>query len=149
MKHSFIYESTIECSAEELFAFHADTQNLSLITPPWIKVDILDYEPPMQEGKRVALRIKKWFISFEWELLFEEVTPPHEIIDRSLRSPFKFFRHSHQFIPINRNRTILKDTVTFALPLQPLSFPFVWLVKYDLKRMFHYRHAVTAKRLSK
>ena len=34
MKHTLIFETPLACSVKTLFDFHADTNNLPLITPP-------------------------------------------------------------------------------------------------------------------
>ena len=148
MKHTLIYETMIDRNVEEIFHFHSDTGNLALITPSNLEVVILKYSPPMKAGDRVTLRIKKWIISFEWELIFEEVSYPYKIVDVAIRSPFKTFRHEHEFIPVNGQRTKLRDRITFSLPLWPLSLPLVWFIKRDIRKMFAYRHRQTASLLA-
>ena len=91
MKYTLIYESSLPCNVEALFDFHADTNNLPLITPLDTKVDIIKIETPLKKGNQAILRIKKGFVSFVWELTFEEVLYPHLIIDVATRSPFKMF----------------------------------------------------------
>lgn len=147
MKHTVIYETLIHCNTKELFEFHADTNNLPLITPPDTKVDILEMQTPLKKGNRAKLKIRKWPLSFQWELVFEEVRYPELIVDVAIRSPFKTFRHEHRFVTVNGTHTILRDTVTFSLPFEPLSTLFVFWIKRDIEKMFAYRHAQTAKHI--
>ena len=143
MKHTLIFETPISCSVKTLFEFHADSKNLPLITPKDTSVDILKLETPLKEGNEAVLRIKKGWLSFVWELTFEKVIYPNLIIDVAVRSPFKFFKHEHHFIEVNRTHSILRDKVTFSLPFEPLSVVAVWFVKRDMKKMFAYRHQKT------
>lgn len=148
MKYTLIYETSLPCNVETLFNFHADTHNLTLITPKDTEVDIVKIETPLKKGNQVILKIKKGFLSFVWELTFEEVLYPHLIIDVATRSPFKMFRHEHHFIAIDEKHSILQDKITFSLPFWPLSVLAVPFVKRDMNQMFAYRHAQTKAYLS-
>lgn len=48
MKHILIFETPISCSVKTLFDFHADTNNLALITPKDTSVEILKLETPLK-----------------------------------------------------------------------------------------------------
>lgn len=149
MKHTLTFETEIDCSCEILFDFHADTNNLPLITPTDTTVTIIKLEKSLQEGNEAVLKIKKGVLSFVWELVFEKVTKPYLIVDVATKSPFKSFRHAHQFIAINGTRSILRDEVTFSLPFAPLSNIALWFVKRDMQKMFDYRHKKTKEGLEK
>lgn len=143
MKHTLTFETPLPCSVKTLFDFHADTNNLPLITPKDTSVKIIKLETPLKEGNEAILRIKKGWLAFTWELTFEKVAYPYLIVDVATRSPFKMFRHEHHFIEVNGTRSILRDVVTFSLPLEPFSAIAVWFVKNDMEKMFAYRHAQT------
>lgn len=143
MKHTLTFVTQLPCSVKTLFDFHADTNNLPLITPKDTSVEILKLDSPLQEGNEAVLRIKKGWLAFTWELTFEKVDPPFLIVDVATRSPFKTFRHEHHFIEVNGGQSILRDEVTFSLPFEPLSAMAVWFVKKDLQKMFTYRHDQT------
>ncbi|MEA2047268.1 MAG: hypothetical protein U9O64_02330 [Campylobacterota bacterium] len=149
MKHTLIFETTIECDAKKLFDFHADTNNLPLITPQDTEVEIIALQTPLEQGNEATLKITKHTISFIWKLTFEIVDSPHLIVDVASRSPFKMFRHEHHFVAIDEKHSILRDKITFSLPLWPLSMIAVPLVKRDMKKMFKFRHAQTKAYLSK
>jgi len=143
MKYQLEFETIIECTQEELFDFHANTNNLPLITPKDIKVEIIKLDEPLQEGNKVVLKIKKALLGFIWELVFAKVQKPSLIVDRAIKSPFKSFVHEHHFITINEKETMLKDIITFELPLAPLSNPVAWFIKYDMQKIFIHRHKAT------
>lgn len=143
MKHTLLFETPIPCNVKMLFDFHADTKNLPLITPKDTSVEILKLKMPLKEGNEAVLLIKKGWLSFVWELTFEKVIYPTLIVDVATRSPFKSFRHEHHFIEVDESHSILRDKVTFSLPLEPLSNVALWFVKRDLQKMFAYRHQKT------
>ncbi|CAA6823407.1 MAG: Unknown protein [uncultured Sulfurovum sp.] len=148
MKHTLIFETQLSCDVKTLFDFHADTTNLPLITPPDTTVKIVKLEEELKEGNIAILKIKKGILPFVWELVFEKVDAPNLIVDVATRSPFKTFRHEHHFIEVNGKNSILRDKVTFSLPLEPLSAMAVWFVKRDLQKMFTYRHNKTKEAIA-
>ncbi len=145
---TLIFESEIDCDVATLFDFHSDTHNLPKITPPGVHVDVIKLDP-LKEGATAVLNIKKGLIGFTWHVLFEVVERPNRIVDVATRSPFKYFRHEHAFIPLDNGKSLLRDTVSFALPLEPLSHIIRWLIAWDIKKMFAYRHEVTRALLEK
>ncbi len=143
MKHTLEFETIIECTPERLFAFHADTNNLPLITPPDTTVEILKLDKELNEGNVAVLKIKKGLLSFVWELVFEKVEYPRLILDVATKSPFKTFRHEHHFLKIDETHTLLKDRVTFSLSFWIFNRPMAWFIKRDMQKMFAYRHKKT------
>ncbi len=143
MKHTLEFETIIDCTPERLFAFHADTNNLPLITPPDTTVEILKLDKELNEGNVAVLKIKKGLLSFVWELVFEKVEYPRLILDVATKSPFKTFRHEHHFLKIDKTHTLLKDRVTFSLSFWIFNRPIAWFIKKDMQKMFAYRHKKT------
>ncbi len=148
MKHTLEFETIIECTPERLFAFHADTNNLPLITPPDTTVEILKLDKELNEGNVAVLKIKKGLLSFVWELVFEKVEYPRLILDVATKSPFKTFRHEHHFLKIDETHTLLKDRVTFSLSFWIFSRPIAWFIKKDMQKMFAYRHKKTLEAIA-
>ena len=111
-------------------------------------MQIIKLETELKEGNEAILKIKKGLLSFVWELVFEKVTYPNLIVDVATKSPFKSFRHEHHFVEVNASHSILRDVVTFSLPLWPLSSVAVWFVKKDMQKMFNYRHQKTKEALA-
>jgi len=141
--HSFTYSSLLKASQEVVCQFHTDTHNLPLITPPWINVAIISMEDPMIEKSIVTLDIRRFGIPTRWEMQIEKLDFPNTIIDVMLEGPFPFFRHERQFTSIDKQTTLMEETITITLPmgwLGNLAFPFI---KRDMDAMFAYRHKAT------
>ena len=148
MKHTLEFETIIECTPERVFSFHADTNNLPLITPPDTSVSIIKLDEELKEGNIAVLKIQKGLLSFVWELVFEKVEYPHLIVDVATKSPFKTFRHEHHFLKMDETHTLLKDKVTFSLSFRIFSRPIAWFIKKDMQKMFAYRHKKTLEAIA-
>jgi len=144
---TIIFETILNAPIQRVYEFHCDTNNLPLITPPWIKVSIVKLDLPLVQGSHIILDITRFGFTQQWEMEIEAMRPNEAVIDRAIRSPFKSFRHVHGFEKIDENQTRMKDMVEFALPFKPLSNIALPFIKKDLKRMFDYRHEATNKAL--
>ncbi|CAA6808904.1 MAG: Unknown protein [uncultured Sulfurovum sp.] len=139
-KFTFKFETTMETSIEKLFTFHTDTNNLPKITPPWIKVKIVDLTLPLKEGSEISLDIKQYGLTNRWVMQIDKMQASSIICDLALKSPFKSFYHERKFEKMDENHAKLIDLIIVELPLYPLSIIAVPFMKYDMDRMFTYRH---------
>lgn len=145
---TIIKSSYINCDVKSLFDFHLDTNNLTYITPPDTKVELLtkDFQPQVSQ----LLRIKstKYFIPMIWEVKIEKIDKPNLLVDVALKSPFAFWEHKHIFIE-HGNMTELKDVITYKLPFGSFGNLFNFFIRRDIQKMFDYRHKITKEILEK
>lgn len=141
--YTLSYSCLIEASVYDVCAFHTDTRNLPLITPPSTKVSIVAMEVPLREKSVVVLDIKRFGITTRWEMQIATLDCPHTITDTMLKGPFRLFRHERHFSAIETNKTRMDETIslTFLLPFVD-KLLFRW-VKKDIDTMFAYRHKAT------
>ena len=95
--HILEQTSLIDCTVEELFNFHLDTNNIKLITPKHTKVELLNYEDKTYEGKLVKLKTTRAFIPIYWIVKIDKLQYPNLLVDVALKSPFAYWEHSHIF----------------------------------------------------
>ena len=140
-----IYEKTslIKCSLDALFAFHGDTKNLQTISPKHIKVTLLNEDFVAKEGAVVRLKTVQNFVPIIWEVKIERFESPSLLVDVAIKSPFKFWKHSHIFTQKEDGYCELKDRVEYLLPFGFLNFLFNVFVAHQLKGMFAFRHEKT------
>ena len=141
--HTLDYSCLLSTAQENVCKFHIDTNNLPLITPPWINVTIISMDDPMIEKSMVVLDIRRYGITTRWEMQIEKLDCPSTITDLMIKGPFPFFRHERRFTAITADTTLMNETITMALPLGwlgALAFP---LIKRDMDSMFAYRHQAT------
>lgn len=132
----------IKCSAQELFDFHMDTNNILKITPPNISVELLTPEITPKEGAVLKIKSTKNYIPINWEVKIEKLEKPHTLIDVALKSPFKYWEHQHIFIE-HRDFTELKDVVKFEVPFGVIGKIAQFFIYNDLINMFEFRHQKT------
>jgi ligand-binding SRPBCC domain-containing protein len=131
-----------------VFNFHLDPSNLIALSPPGTQTTILSCRLPLHEGSVIALDVRKWGLSQLWEVEIEQLKTDEVLIDRALKSPFGFWRHTHRFIP-EKGGTRLVDEVEFVPPFGPLGYLATGFIRMELKKLFAYRHKKTAERLKR
>ncbi len=136
------------CTIEQLFDFHFDISNLKKITPPEIKVELLNKDFIPHEGGVLRLKTIKNFIPIVWEVKIVKIQRPNLLIDVAIKSPFKYWEHSHIFTK-RGNVWELKDVINYELPFGKLGSLFNFFIKKELNKMFEFRHQVTKELLEK
>ena len=139
--------STINCSIEDLFEFHLDMRNLENITPPDTKVDLINKNFVPHEGGVLKIKTVKSFIPTTWEVKIAKIQKPNLLVDIALKSPFKYWKHSHVFTQ-KGNICELKDVVEYELPFGKIGNLFDFFIQNELKKMFDYRHKITKEILN-
>jgi ligand-binding SRPBCC domain-containing protein len=151
MRQTFIHRSPMSASAETVYAFHAEPGALQFLTPPWEKMEILAITGPIsQRGSQVKLRIHLGPLS--QTLIAENVAhePNRMFRDKMIRSPFRFWEHTHLFLSESATTSFLEDRVDYELPLGWLGRLFAGAyTRRRLQRMFEWRHRVTAEAVAK
>ena len=144
----FVHESHIAAPPAAVFAFHERPEALKLLVPPWERVEVLQPPSSLAPGTRVVLRMHMGPLRITWEAEHTLYEPGAMFQDRLVRGPFRRWLHTHRFLPAPDGGTLLRDEVEYALPLGVLALPAVPLVARRLRRMFEYRHRVTAEAVS-
>ena len=138
-------------SAETVYAFHAEPGALQSLTPPWEKMEILATTGPISQlGSQVKLRVRVG--PFSQTLIAEHVAHElnHMFRDKMIHSPFRFWEHTHLFLPESATTSFLEDRVDYELPLGWLGrFLAGAYTRRRLQRMFEWRHKVTAEAVAK
>jgi ligand-binding SRPBCC domain-containing protein len=140
----------INAPAEKVFDFHTDTRNLPLISPSWMKVDILKTTGE-GKGKIIELYIMQFgFVKTKWVVEISEYERPLRITDTALQGPFKRFRHQRDIKPITASSSELTDTFDYELPLGVIGkIGNALFMRRFIERMFEARHFKTQQVLGK
>ncbi|NVJ52966.1 MAG: SRPBCC family protein [Campylobacteraceae bacterium] len=140
--------SLINCEIKELFDFHLNMNNLKAITPDNIKITLLDENFTPKEGAVLKIKTVKNFLPITWEVKIEKLESPDILVDLAIKSPFKYWKHSHVFTK-RGNMCELKDIVEYELPFGKIGELFNFFIKKELDAMFTFRHNKTKKLLEK
>ena len=143
-------EQWLDLTREELFPFFADAGNLEAITPPWLGFRILTPRPiEMRAGTLIDYSLRLHGIPLRWRTRITEWNPPFDFVDEQLSGPYRLWRHRHEF-ETRGERTLMRDTVDYALPLGPLGRFAHWAwVRRDLDTIFDFRFARVAELLAR
>jgi ligand-binding SRPBCC domain-containing protein len=141
--------SVVGASRAAVAAFHDDPANLTRITPPNVRVEVLEAPARTGAGATVRLRIGKGPIMMPWESHIVEHTPGRGFTDVQRRGPFLRFHHRHLFEDAEGG-TRITDVIDYDLPFGPLgALADRIVVARELRKMLEYRHRRTAELLDR
>ena len=131
---------TLPAPVEDVFSFFSKTENLNLITPPWLYFKILTPSPiKMEKSALIDYAIKLFGFRFIWKTEITDWQPPDRFIDCQIKGPYRVWEHTHLFEE-QKGGTQMMDIVRYAVPgfvLSPLiHFLFV---RPRLKKIFAFR----------
>lgn len=134
---SFKKSSEMPCSQQNLFDWHKKKSALRRLTPPWIRINILQEANNLAKDSEVALYIKPaFFIKFKTISKHIDYQEGKEFTDIMLKGPFSYWKHRHQMTDNGKKSSILQDSIDY-IPLLPFSN---FLIKNEIERLFNYRH---------
>ena len=142
--YSIKFEQTIDLPIDDVFNFFSKPENLSLITPPRLKFDIMTPSPiEMKEGQLIDYSLTiMYFIKLRWRTLITNYKKPYQFIDQQIKGPYSLWHHTHTFKEENGG-TLIKDEVTYAIPFGIIGqLVHAIYIKYDIKSIFEYRHTI-------
>ena len=122
---------------DEVFPFFSEARNLEMLTPPWLKFEVLTPSPVvMRPGTLIDYRIKIHGVPIRWQTEIIEWDPPHRFVDLQLSGPYTLWRHTHTFAERDGG-TLCRDEVRYRLRGGAWMN---WLfVRRDVERIFQYR----------
>lgn len=135
----FEYRSslTIPRPLDEVFPFFADARNLGLITPPWLRFEIVTPSPiEMRVGTLIDYRLRVRGVPMRWRSEIVAWEPPHRFVDQQLRGPYRLWKHEHRFAERDGG-TETSDHVCYAVWGGTLVDRLV--VRRDVTKIFEYR----------
>ena len=134
----------INCPIEKVFGFHSDTNNLSKITPDFIKVSIIKIDLPLRLQSEISLEVTQFqFIRTRWNIRLTEFDPFKLITDTQVKGPFKKWEHKHCFEKENGN-TLMTDKINYELPFGLIgrAADKLFITKM-IEKQFEFRHKLT------
>ncbi|MEL6180004.1 MAG: TIGR01777 family oxidoreductase [Myxococcota bacterium] len=144
------FKSSVEASAQELFAWHSRPGAFERLVPPWDNIEVVERQGTITDGSRLKMRIKQGPIGVTWVAHHRDYIEGEQFRDEQVRGPFARWVHTHRFEPQGEQQSLLHDAIEYKLPLEPLSSTFMgWFFRDMLKRMFIFRHTRTQNDLKR
>jgi ligand-binding SRPBCC domain-containing protein len=132
----------------EVFAFFADPANLVRVTPPWLRLRLLEPPPAMAAGVTFDLSLAWLGLPLRWRTFIREFDPPFRFLDVQVRGPYARWEHRHLFLA-EAGGTAVEDRVVYRLPLGPVGkLTHVLIVHRQLRSIWSYRRQRVAELLA-
>src|SRR5581483_6087624 len=137
------FRTRVAASPEALRAWHARPGVLTLLTPPWERVEVEREAAPLEPGSQASLRIAVGPLRVRWVSTHEPT--PEGFRDVQVKGPFRSWVHEHRFLPDGEGGAWLEDRLDYRLPGGALGSLLAGrAVRRRLARAFRHRHALTA-----
>jgi len=147
--YEFVARTRLNATADEVYRWHLAPDALEKLVPPWEPVEVVSKEGTVEdEGALVTIRVRTGPIWQRWVSRHHSCIPGRQFRDTQVAGPFAVWEHTHSFVP-DGDGSILEDRIEYALPGGRVAHWLAgWFVRRKLKRMFDYRHRVTAEALA-
>ena len=113
----------LDAAPDEVFRFHEDPRNIGYISPPFFNARVQRAGGTARTGEEFVLELGLFGVRLvQWSGVWREVVPGRLLVDEARRSPFRSFRHRHEFEPIVSDasgaqpQTRMTDHVSYVLP---------------------------------
>lgn len=146
----FEASTKVQGSVDEVFRFHSDPHNISLVMPPTTRILSVETDGPAEEGRTISLKMRELLVlPMHWTAVWKKVQRPTLLVDAVLKGPFRLFVHEHHFEAQPDGTCVMRDRVTFAWG-SGWSGRLVTrvLVLHALKLLFAWRHWRTRRLFS-
>ena len=145
MVHRLYREQQINCDIDIAWKFFSAANNLSVITPPEMNFIVRTKleNDEIFEGMIIDYTVSPLMnIPMKWQTEITQVDLRKSFTDFQKKGPYKLWNHFHEFVE-NENGVLIKDTVTYELPMGFLGeLAHSLFVKKKLEGIFGFRHQV-------
>jgi ligand-binding SRPBCC domain-containing protein len=139
--HTIREKQILNLSLSVAWAFFSNPQNLPLLTPPSLGLE-LGTDPPreMHPGMILTYRIRPLLgIPMRWVTEITHVVPLRLFVDEQRFGPYRFWHHQHLFREAPGG-VEMEDLVHYALPFGPLGGAVNALVTArQVRKIFEFR----------
>jgi ligand-binding SRPBCC domain-containing protein len=142
----FAKESLIRASPERVFAFHEQSDVLTLLMPPWESARVIQGAKISDVGAQAIIETRILGpVKMRWVARHTLYEPPRLFEDVQVKGPFRSWRHRHVVEP-HAEGAVLRDQIDYEPPLGFLGRALApLLVQKRLEKLFDYRHEVTRR----
>jgi len=145
-------EQIIPATMEEVWDFISSPRNLREITPPYMGFEVTSNRLPekMYPGMIITYHVRPLLgIRMGWVTEITHVEHMKYFVDEQRVGPYSLWHHEHWIEPV-KDGVLMRDLVTYRLPLGPLGrLAHRLLVKKKLDGIFDYRKKFLEKKYGK
>ena len=139
--HTLTRTQELDGTPDEVFPFFGDARNLEAITPPLLRLRVITPVPiTMQAGTLIQYRLRVHGMPVGWRTLIQEWSPGRRFVDTQISGPYALWHHTHDFEPLDGGRTLMTDTVHYAVGYGPFGeLAHRLFVDRDVAAIFDFR----------
>jgi ligand-binding SRPBCC domain-containing protein len=131
----FEVAETVLLPVDVVWKAHEDVKLLERISPPFPVIRIKESNIVCGLNAQFTVRVEMVGWGVDWQVKITHWDPPTCFIDQQVIGPFKFWEHTHHFMPITADSTRMVDSVQFEF--NPLLDGTV--IRLGLEAMFKAR----------
>ncbi len=147
---SFVLRSPMPVSSQALFDWHTQPSAFERLNPPFDPVQILSRSGGLEVGSKTEVQVTLGPIPLRWTAEHTAYEPPAFFVDEQKGGPFAQWRHTHRFLPVDENQSILEDDIQYELPMGAAGALVAGhFTANKVEAAFRYRHALTRLDLSR
>jgi len=143
--YQFKRQQCFSNSIDELWDFISNPQNLKVITPEYMGIDITSEDLPekMYEGMIISYKVSPFLgIKTTWVTEITHVKDKYYFVDEQRLGPYAIWHHQH-FLEADPKGTMMKDIISYQPPFGMLGKAANALfIKKKLEEIFAYRAKV-------
>jgi ligand-binding SRPBCC domain-containing protein len=109
----FEVAETVLLPVDVVWKAHEDVKLLERISPPFPVVRLKESNIVCGLNTQFTVRIEMVNLGIDWQVKITHWDPPTCFIDQQVSGPFKFWEHTHHFMPITADSTRMVDAVKF------------------------------------
>lgn len=139
----------VNANAERCWAFFATADNLHLITPPWLRFQVVgEAGKPIGRDALLDYTIHWMGVPVRWRTKIIDWSPPRQFIDLQIRGPYALWHHQHTFTPLPDGGTECRDRVIYRVPVPGVGrLIHAAVVRRQLLDIFRFRRKVIGEHL--
>jgi hypothetical protein len=161
-KSEFQQSVRLPVPARDAFDWHARPGAFERLNPPWAPARLVLRSGGIEDGARIEFIVRLGPLRQRWVAEHRGFVDGRQFQDVQVRGPFAEWEHTHTILPegdsgwVRRRRAIqgdsaceLRDEIRYRLPAGALGRLLAGgMIERQLRRVFRYRHRVTAADLS-
>ncbi|MBT7865295.1 MAG: SRPBCC family protein, partial [Opitutales bacterium] len=113
--------STLACSAEDLFDWHARHGAFERLIPPWRSIQIVSRKGGIETGAEIETRLRQFGMYRDWIARIEDCELGRGFRDTQVDGPFASWSHQHTFEEQGIDTCRLIDSIDYELPAGTLG----------------------------
>jgi len=137
----FESDTTLNATPEQVFEFLIQPSHLRQISPPDMGLKFLDAPPRLNLGDTFQFMVQTLGQVQKIKHRITVFDAPTLFVEELIEGPLPKWIHSHSFVPVNDEQTLVRDSIEFEPPGGLLGLLLTESRIHDhLEDGFHHRH---------